>query len=207
MKFLIADDHSLIVKGFINIIKSYFNNVECDSAESYNKLQILLKNNTYDILFLDIRLGKDDARVFSKNIIQQYPKMPIIIISSLDDNNSISILLGQGVKAYILKTDEEEEIIKAINTVLEGKIFLSKNLQQTFLERNLSINKNQEIILSDREKEVLELIVNEFSTKEIAKKLFLSPKTIESYRSNLFLKFDVKNVAGLVRKAISRGYV
>lgn len=205
MKILIADDHSLIIDGFITVLKNQDPSISCYMAIDKLKLFEILKNNPIDILFQDIMFGKTDARDFIKEIKENYPKLKIIIISSLADENTVNTLFKQDVDGYLLKSDPKEEIFRAIETLHKEGKFISKGLVNNG-NQNL-IRQKQNILLTPREKEILSLILQEKTTKEIAELVFLSEKTVENHRANLFIKFDVKNLAGLVKKAILEGFL
>jgi DNA-binding NarL/FixJ family response regulator len=207
LNITIADDHDLIINGFKEVIKKEYPDKNIFSANNLDTLKNLLERQPIDLLFQDIRFGKDDARVFIQEIKNQYPLLKVVIISSLDDLNNLQILKNQGIDGYILKSDENQEILNAIVAVEKGNFYFSKGLRSLLAENSIVKIKKEEIYLTPREKEVLSLILNEKTTKEIAATLFLSEKTIENYRANLLLKFNVKFLAGLVKKAILEGYV
>lgn len=207
MKIVIADDHPLITTGFIKIIAKNFPYAICEEAQNYTELTEVIRRFKPDILFQDIRFGSDDAREFLNELSLQFPDVKIIIISSLDDDDTIKNLMSRGMHGYLLKSDPEEEIIMAINEVMNGNNYISHEIKKTHSERSLLFQNTASFSLTPREKDILKLIGNEFSTKEIAAELFLSEKTIENYRSGLFIKFDVKNVAGLVKKAFLQGHL
>lgn len=207
LNITIADDHDLIINGFKEIIKKEYPDKNIFSANNLDTLKNLLERQPIDLLFQDIRFGKEDARLFIQEIKNQYPLLKVVIISSLDDLNALQILKNQGIDGYILKSDENQEILNAIVAVEKGTFYFSKGLRSLLAENSLVKIKKEEIYLTPREKEVLSLILNEKTTKEIAATLFLSEKTIENYRANLLLKFNVKFLAGLVKKAILEGYV
>ncbi|NLO71501.1 MAG: response regulator transcription factor [Porphyromonadaceae bacterium] len=204
-RILIADDHQLIIEGIIEIIKIAMPDAQIFSAENFYDLQQILTENKIDILFQDIRLGKDDAREFLNGIIKSHPDLKVIIISSLGDNASIDSLFKMGISGYLLKSDEKAEIVNAIDTVMHGGIYKSPEIIAA--KKGNRIDPEQKVFLTPREIEILQLIMREKTTKEISELINLSEKTIESHRMNLFLKFDVKNVAGLVRNAILEGYL
>src|SRR5690606_2564619 len=122
------------------------------------------------------------------------------------DEFTVKSALAAGCSGYVSKSSPLEEILEAIQAITKGKQFVSKDIRDAMLT-NLMNGESDKIKLTKRELEVLKAIQDELSTREIAEKLFLSEKTIEGYRSNLFLKFQVKNVAGLVKQAILQGYI
>jgi len=201
-KIIIADDHSLILDGFENIIHSHFPDITIYRVKDKLSLFELLRTHKIDLLFQDIKFGKHDARDFIKELKQEFQDLKIIMISTLNDQNTIQMLLKQNINGYISKADDSAEIIKAINQISSGQKYLSSGIKNT----HFHFTPSNEIFLTVREKEILSLIINGFTTKEIANQLFLSDKTVEVHRSNLFMKFDVKHVAALVKKAIYAGY-
>src|SRR5690554_1204604 len=203
MHILIADDHALIIDGFVTVIKNHDASIGCYRATNKLELFETLESNHVDILFQDVMFGKNDARDFVKEIKEKYPELKIIIVSTLEDKQTVETLLKQGVNGYLVKSDSSNEIISALTAVSEGKTFISNNLKR---QGTSSLKKNT-IILTSREKEVLTLILQEKTTKEIAEKVCLSEKTVESHRANLFIKFGVKNLAGLVKQAILEGFL
>lgn len=203
MKVLVADDHELIIDGFVTVIENYDASIECYRATNKFELFETLESVSVDMLFQDVMFGKNDARSFVKEIKEKYPELKIIIISTLEDKNTVETLLKQGVDGYLAKSDSSNEIISALKAVSEGKTFISNNLKK---QGTTSLRKNT-IILTPREKEVLSLILQEKTTKEIADKVCLSEKTVENHRANLFIKFGVKNLAGLVKQAILEGFL
>ncbi len=208
MNILVSDDHQLILDGIGSYLKTRYPDSLIDYAKTKSALIHALKTQKYDVLLQDIRLGKDDAREFIKELIEIQPALKVIVVSTLFDTLTVKTLLNQGIHGYVLKVDGLTEIHQAIESVLAGTIYLSQALQKQLIDTSLSNSDEEvEIQLTQREREVLTEILNEKSTKSIAESLCISEKTVEGYRANLFVKFDVKNVAGLVKKAIIRGFM
>jgi len=204
MKILLADDHFLVLEG-LEVLLSTFPFVEktC-SALNFMQLKDLMKQETFDVLLLDIHFGKDDGREIIQKIKQLMPEMKIIALTSHSDSVTIKSSINAGFDGYLLKIDGRNEIENALKTVVDGQKYISPKTQQVFFEtQNHKINSE----LTEREKEILQLIVHEKTSKEIAAALFLSEKTIESHRANIMLKMEVKNIAGMVKKAIMEGLV
>lgn len=201
---LIADDHSLILEGLRSLL------VDCDefglidTATDKNALWLKLRSADYHVLVLDLLLGKEDARSFIPELLEEFPELKIVVLTSLGDVVSIQSVLQTGVHAYVVKSESGNEIMKAIRAVLKGQNYLSPQVQSVLLSK--PVESVDHIVLSPREKEVLRGILSEASTRQIASELFLSEKTVEHYRSALFTKFDVRNVTGLVKKAILQGF-
>ena len=131
--------------------------------------------------------------------------LKIIALTSLDDADSIKTTLASGADGYLIKSDNIDEINKAIEEINKGNKYISNTVKSKYLASELTGNTSQKIHLTPREKQILKLIMDEQTTKQIADALFLSEKTVENYRSNMMSKLDVKNIAGLVKKAILDG--
>ncbi len=201
MKIIIADDHELILSGLETKIKNHFPQSEIIKTIHKTALFEALKNNEIDILLQDIKFGFDDARDFINEIKEKYPKLKIIVLSSISDSVSIQKIINKGIDAYVLKSESSDEIILAIENVILGKKHFSDEIEK----RIQKPENSSQIILTRREKEILEVIMKEKSTKEIAEILSISEKTVEMHRSSLFIKMDVKNITGLVKKVIALG--
>lgn len=204
MRILIADDHELILEGFSILLKQLPEITEVDTVRTKNELLQQLKMQAYDVLFQDIKFGIHDARDFVSEVLKLYPNMKVIMLSSLSDKFVYESLFKQGAHGYVVKSAPKSTIYEAILKVREGNIYISEELMKV----NDTSRLNTEIIaITDREKDVLKLIMNEMTIKEIATHMFLSEKTVEMHRTSLFRKFEAKNLAGLVKKAILNGYL
>lgn len=204
MNILIADDHHLVLEGLTNVLET-MENVKIFQAKNKNLLLYQLRSHKIDILFQDILFGDHNAREFIKEIIKEFPSLKIIIISSISDLEVVDSLFKQGVHGYLLKSDDLSEISSSIATVMNDQIYISAEIRDlTYREKRLDLKST--VVLTPREKEVLKLILKEKTTNEIGEKLDVSTKTVEKHRANLFIKFGVKNVVGLVKKAIMEGY-
>lgn len=204
MNILIADDHHLVLEGLTNVLET-MENVEIFQAKNKNLLLYQLRSHKIDILFQDILFGDHNAREFIKEIIKEFPSLKIIIISSISDLEVVDSLFKQGIHGYLLKSDDLSEISSSIATVMNDQIYISAEIRDlTYREKRLDIKST--VVLTPREKEVLRLILKEKTTNEIGDNLNVSTKTVEKHRANLFIKFGVKNVVGLVKKAIMEGY-
>ena len=204
MKLLLADDHFLVLDG-LELLLSTFDFVEnTKGVLNYSQLKEVLATDSYDVLLLDIHFGKFDGRIVLGEIKKEYPDLKAIALTSYSDMATIKSAINVGFDGYLLKTDGRNEIEKALKAVILGEKYFSSQTQQTFFENQTS---NINLDLTQREKEVLQLIVQEKTTKEIAVALFISEKTVETHRGNLMLKLEARNIAGVVRKAIMLGLV
>lgn len=204
MKILLADDHFLVLDG-LEVLLSTFEFVEkTQSALNYMELKNILEEEHFDVLLLDIHFGRHDGREIIQEIRQLMPEMKIIALTSHSDSTTIKSSVNAGFDGYLLKIDGREEIEKALRAVTNNEKYFSPKTQQVFFETQTSKTKTE---LTEREKEILQLIVQEKTTKEIAGQLCVSEKTVETHRTSIMQKLEVKNIAGMVRKAIMEGLV
>jgi DNA-binding NarL/FixJ family response regulator len=153
---------------------------------------------------MDYKMGNTTGLETIRRIRRFKPRMKIIILSNYDELAFVESVRDAGAKGYLLKDIESEELSKAINTVLAGKIYYSSEIALKLLEANENhepSNRMGKIKLTKRELEILKLIGMELSTAAIAEKLFISKKTVDSHRQNLLHKLNLKNTAGLVNMA------
>lgn len=197
---IIADDHSLILDGFEKTLHKYRPELKIFKARNRSGLMKILAENPMDVLFQDVKFGTSDARDFMAEIRQNYPRLKILAISTFNDQATVKILVKQGIDGYISKTDDSRELLAALESLEKGEMYISPEVRK-------SASPAEELSLTSGERKVLSLIVEGLTTREIAETIHLSEKTVEIYRSNLLVKFDVRNVATLVKKAIFEGFI
>lgn len=206
----VTDDHVMVVEG----IKTMLNQVEdINIVSSYHNVNDTLdglRKTTPQVLLLDINLPDGNGILLCKKLKEQYNDLKIIALSNYEDISFIKQIIKNGANGYLLKNTNKAELIDAIKAVKNNQLFLPEKLQRLLLNDSLGKPTNSSYFiptLTRREKEVLELIVKEQTTEEIAKHLYITSKTVEAHRSNLIQKLGVKNVAGLVRVAIEKGLI
>lgn len=174
----------------------------CNSA---NSLLTYLKAEQPDVILLDINMPELNGIEACKIIKKEYPSIKIIALSMIAEINLVKLMLKNGAVGYLHKNAGQDEIISAIQDVVNGKRYLSSEINELLL---LAQNNQPKIYnspfpkLSRREEEILTFILDELTTKEIADKLFISFGTVETHRRNIMIKLGVKNTAGLVRVAL-----
>lgn len=207
LSLLIGDDHELILKGLSDRLGLLENVSTVDIAQSSEELLVKIEQKQYDIIFLDIHFGVSDGRDIAKKIKEIWPTTILAALTSFDTEDTVQSAINVGFIAFFLKTDTILEIEKWVEQASFENVYLSSETTKIFSYKNLQLNNKTllNISISNREKEVLNLIVAEYTTKRIAEELCLSEKTIENYRASLMLKMNVTNIAGLVKKAILLG--
>ncbi|MDQ3142404.1 MAG: response regulator transcription factor [Bacteroidota bacterium] len=207
IKVVIADDHTMFVDGIESILKNESNIKVIDRCFDGKSVFQILKNKAVDVLLLDINLPEMNGIEVAKKISKENYKVKILALSMYNEESFVSEILKNGALGYVLKNTGQLELIKAIETVAAGETYFSPEVTETImgslLKKTTTKKSSTTFIpkISRREKEVLQLIVKELTTQEIADKLFISLKTVESHRSSLISKLGVRNTAGLVRAA------
>lgn len=208
MKILIADDHKMFVDGIESILNLEENMKVVGRCYDGSKVEALVTELDVDLVLLDVNLPGMNGIEVCKRMNEVHPKVKIIAISMFNEESYVTEILSNGASGYILKNTGREELIKAIGIVESGLSYFSEEVKHTIMKGLMKHNEKKQQKnsffpkVSKREKEVLALIIDEHTTQEIAKKLFISLKTVESHRSSLLNKLNVRNSAGLVRVAI-----
>lgn len=206
----ITDDHVMVVEGLKTMLKHVDDIQIVSSYHCVNDTIDGIRTHVPDVLLLDINLPDGNGIHLCKHLKDNYKDLKIIALSNYEDISFIKQIVKNGANGYLLKNTSKQELIDAINAVKNNQLFLPEKLQRMLLNDSLGKPNNSSFFvptLTQREKEVLELIVKEHTTEEIALTLFITAKTVEAHRSNLIQKLSVKNVAGLVRVAIEKGLI
>ena len=209
----IVDDHVLFRKGLTMLIESIPGFcVLFDSANGKDFIQKLNPSELPDVVLLDIRMPEFDGYDTAEWLTCNHPDIAILALSTMDDDTAIIKMIQKGAKGYVLKNADTDELKKAIHAVLEHGYFYNESVTHKVM-RSIGgiVNGNSDVAtlinLNEREKEFLKLACTEMSYAEIAKQMFLSPRTIDGYREALFAKLNVKSRVGLVLYTIKHGVV
>lgn len=208
IKLIIADDHQLILQGLVSIFEDC-NDIEV-IAEASNGLELLnyveaLKPNA---VMVDLDMPVMDGFSAIQKIREKGFACKILMLSMHQERSLIAKAIEIGADGYLLKTAAPDEIINSIQAVLDGKKVFSADLTLSLLTSDSSVTTSQSSELENltqREKEIIALVAQGKSNKEIGEQLFISHRTVDTHRTNLMKKIDVNNVAGLIRWAIDNG--
>ena len=204
-KVIIIDDHKLFTNGLASILESIGLRV-MSTFENGKKAVSYLENNEIDIVFSDINMPEMDGLRLCKRLKRDKIKAKVIILSMYEDPNIIKEAFDCGASAYLSKNTEKGEIIKAVEKSLNNKKYVNKRLLKKREEEEEEEEEDTFTIkykLTLREREVLELLLDESSNRQIGENLNISTRTVETHRKNIMLKLDVKNNIGLIKKALS----
>jgi DNA-binding NarL/FixJ family response regulator len=197
-----VDDHYIVLDGMEKIIAGSGIAVLTGKASTVAGCREMLEAGQPDVLMLDVGLPDGSGMDLCLELKAKYPAMNILMLTSYAEYTVISHTLNNGASGYILKNATQEEIVEGIRTVASGKLFLCE-------EADILLKKKRpdNIVLSRREREVLKLIMQGFTSTEIAGKIFLSYETVRGYRKTLHLKLGAHNTAELTRIALDRKLV
>jgi DNA-binding NarL/FixJ family response regulator len=198
---LLVDDHTMILEGVSRVINESKDFEVIATAKSVSEALELLKHNTFSIAVTDYNLPDQTGLELIRQCRNLYPQMNIIVLSMYDEAHLIREVLKEGVQGYILKKDSLSELEKALSSVLDNETYVSKELH-FILEKNPQ-SESSSPLLTKREKQILLLILSELSNKQISEKLFISERTVETHRKNIFRKTDTHNLIGLTKFAYS----
>lgn len=201
----ITDDQVIILNGLQKILADAPNINITGVYNTGDDLLEALTEQQPDVLLLDIQMPGKNGVELAAIITRNYKNIKIIALTNVDVLAQIKKILQLGVLGYLLKDASPSIIIQAIETVNAGDQYIQEGLKQQLLNSLSMLNAKQ--IVTRREKEILQMIVDEFTNQEIADKLYLSLRTVENHRNNLLQKLKVKNTAGLVKIAIQEGLV
>lgn len=212
LKIYIADDHTLFRKAMVNLLRSFERITDVKDAENGKELLMLIKYEMPDVVIVDLQMPVMDGTETSTIILQKYPDVKIIILTMHDSNKFILHMMDLGVHAFLLKNTEPDELEKAIYAVADKDFYhndlVAAVLRKNVTEKRMSQRPNfQPPELTEREKEVLLLICQELTMKEIGQRLFLSENTVRNHRVNIMEKVGVNNIVGLVKYAYDTGVV
>ncbi|WGD33550.1 response regulator transcription factor [Olleya sp. YS] len=203
MKVLVVDDHIILRKGIIQILKNEFSIASFFEASNGIEALKILSKETLDIALIDISMPKLDGIEVIKQAKSSHISTPILILSMQPEDQYAIRVLKAGAFGFLKKNSHPEELIKAVKKILSGKKYISENVAD-MLVNTTSFKPVDSLVelLSDRELEVVRLMASGKSVKEIAQSISLSANTISTYRSRILQKLNLKNNASIVKFAV-----
>lgn len=207
IKILLADDHQMFLDG-LSALLTQINQLEIVAAVN-NGAQLLekLKTTEADLVIIDLHMPVLNGLEATKMIRNLYPSVKVLGLTMDNELDSIKDMLEAGASGYILKNTGKAELELAIRQVIMGENYLSQSLsnqlaQSLLLKKKTTIEESELDMLTDREVEILKMVALENSNAEIAEKLYISPKTVETHRKNLMKKIGVRNSLGIYKFAL-----
>lgn len=205
----ITDDHKIVVEGIKSFLVGYDDLEFIGSAQNSSQLFAFLKQKQPDILLLDIKLSGLSGIQIAQIVKREYPSIKIVSLSTFTDKETIDNAIQAGSCAYLSKDVEEDEFVKAMHIIIAGGNYFSSDIQQTvfcaYAEKTNSQYTSQNQLLSAREIEVIKLFSEGLSYGDIADRLFISKRTVETHKKNIMDKLDLKTNVDLIKYCIVNG--
>lgn len=209
IKLIIADDHRLVRDGMKSLLKPETDIQIIGEAEDGVDLLRLLESTEPDVVLLDVTMPKMNGLEAVLHIKEKFPEVSVVFLSMHEEPEYVLKCVKNGASAYLLKNVEKEELLLAIKKAATGEKYFSPNITM-LLAQGLTELREQEkdkIEITTREKEVLQCVADGLSTKQIADKLFIGTRTVETHRLNLLKKFSAQNTAELIKIALERNFI
>lgn len=205
VKTILVDDHPIVMEGIEMLLLEIPEIQLLGKFTNGKSAQQFLSATAVDLIITDISMPELDGLQLTKWVKQNHPETKVIILSMHDNDHYVQEIILADAEGYLLKENTSEELVNAVNRVLDDGIYYSDQIVGKLRSNFQLQNKKHEILqsLSERELDVLQLIIQELTTQEIADKLFISRHTVESHKKNLFKKTDQNSLVGLVKFSIS----
>jgi DNA-binding NarL/FixJ family response regulator len=212
IRYMIVDDHKIFRRGLIFSLSDYGELELAGEAENGRDLIGKLEPARPDVVLMDLRMPEMDGIEATRYMHQHHPGIRVLVLSMYDDEKFVVLLMELGASGYLLKNAEPDEIRIAMGACYQNGYYFTDLINRAMLRRIVTHRHfrptfNNNIVLTERETEVLLLICEEYTAPEIARMVYLSPRTVEGIRSRLIEKIGVKNTAGLVMYAVRNGLI
>lgn len=208
IRILLADDHKIIRDGLKMIIDKFPGIDVVAEAENGKMALEICEKEQIDLIVMDINMPEMDGIEATRHVREKHPEIKVLPLTMSDNDVHIRNMIEAGASGYILKSSGSNDLRSAIEMIMDGKHFFSDESTQAVLldliQNRGKPRQHDPINITEREMEVLELIIKEFTNPEIAKKLFISSRTVDAHRRNLLQKTGARNTAGLVRYAMEK---
>ncbi len=205
IKILLVDDHNIIINGLRSLLEDVDDIIVVSHATNGHKALEIVKSVTVDVVLMDIDMPGMNGIEATKIMKEQYPHIKILILTVHHENSFIRNLMLAGADGYLLKNLSKDDLINAIKKIYNGHKYFSSDITMSLLNSNPE-KQDKPIQFTLREMDVLMLLIDGLTNKEIGKTLFISHKTVDKHRTSLMKKAGVNNIAGLVKFAIKNGY-
>ena len=209
-RIVLADDHVLIRHGIKNLLSQNIDLKVLGEVSNGEELMVFLSSNQVDLIILDISMPNIGGLEAVTLVKDRYPAVKILIFTMHKSKQYFYHAMMAGADGYLVKDDSEEDLLTAIRRIQSGKNYISPFLAEDFADDVINVYRKEKKSpfqeLTRREREILQLVVDGYTSKQIADKLGLSPRTVDHHRSNLLRKFGMSNSVDLVNFAVRNGF-
>lgn len=208
-RIAIADDHQIVLDGLKALIREYSDFELIADANNGQEMVKLVNTLKLDLVLMDIDMPIMNGIQATQEIKKSHPHIKVLILSMHNEKGVIQKVMEAGADGYILKNSDHKELLDAVRKVAAGQKYFSSDVTMTLLNPTAGNSEESKVLseLTEREIEILKLIAEGFSNKEIGDKLFISHRTVDTHRTNLMKKLDVHNIAGIIKFAIKNKLV
>jgi DNA-binding NarL/FixJ family response regulator len=212
IRLVVADDHEIFLDGLALMLSRQEHIILVGQASDGRELVELVNAEKPDVVMTDIKMPRMDGIAATRLLVQQNPDVRVIALSMFDEEDQIVEMLEAGAKGYLLKNADKQEILDAIASVYEDRVYYCKStsakLAGMIAKSKFNPYKQKEVItFTDREQEIIKLICQQFTAQQIGERIFLSKRTVEGYRTRILEKMNVRNTAGVVMYALKNNLV
>ena len=204
-RIILVDDHRIVLDGIRNLLEKDSQFALKGAFTSAEEALQFLRSGDADLLITDFNLPDVDGLSLIHAAKRALPDLKIIVLSMHNEVHLVKEILRSGVNGFVLKNDSHKELIQAINEVLSGKVFLSSDVSKLLIQSMDSPDEGK--LLTEREREILKLIAREYSNRDIAAELFISERTVETHRKNIFSKTGTSSLVGLIKFAYANNLI
>lgn len=205
VKILLVDDHSILLDGLKKLIEEDDMLSIVDAVGNVPDAIRAIDKHKPELVITDYNLGDDDGLSLVQKTRRLFPEMKFIVLSMHDEAHLVKEILKEGVNGYVLKKDTKEELLEAIYAVRGGKMYMSTEINAMLVKSLYEPDEGK--LLTSREREILKLIAQEYSNKMIAEELFISERTVETHRKNIFRKTKTGSLVGLIKFAYANNLI
>lgn len=198
----IVDDHQIVIDGIKSLLNGHPNFKVCIECNHPEKMLELLKSNQVDIMLTDVMMPIMNGAELSKSVRKEFPNIKILALSMSGQGDMVNQMIDDAdISGYVLKNIGQKELIQALEKIAGGGIFFGEEVLEEMTKASLRKKISEEAHLTAREIQIIKLIEREYSNKDIADELFLSERTVETHRKNIFRKTRTSGVIGLIKYA------
>lgn len=205
MKIILVDDHSILLDGLKRLIQEDDMLSVLDAVTTLPDAIRAIDKYKPDLVITDYNLGEDDGLSLVQKVKRINPEIKIIVLSMHDESHLVKEILKEGINGYVLKKDTKDELLEAIYSVRSGKMYLSNDINSMLVKSLYEPDEGK--LLTSREREILQLIAKEYTNRDIAEELFISERTVETHRKNIFRKTKTNSIVGLIKFAYANNLI
>lgn len=205
IRLAIVDDHQLVIDGLLSLLSGYDGFEIVHTSNEPQKMLDKLKSDPPDILLTDVMMPGLSGQELAREVKLKLPAIKILALSMNGEGDLVNSMIEESdIAGYVLKNIGQKELIHALEKIAGGGIYFSEEVLQEMTRASARKKEKEEVRLTDREVEIIRLIEKEYSNKQIAETLFISERTVETHRKNIFRKTETNGVIGLIKYAYER---